>query len=256
MNFSSSLRASASSPPLLTPTRSLTVAFPAMAQNRDPFSRPFFLRLKYVRYEEDPNTPTPAQGPDFYWLPSSSGRFINEGSSGWWIWDPGQGEAAQRFLHLRRPTEEENQRRAPYRSCTMLWTPDRHGYLHLPADCTTTNVSSLSNTWRRLSFGRSQHPDRARIAFIGYSLEDYKLHIPGPNRWFEQLLPDVCQAQNTVARRCTLAGDLSILVGLVAFSSVPQYALYAVDQSFRPDLGSTQFTPNQLPKAESELPGT
>ncbi|KIW99356.1 uncharacterized protein Z518_11344 [Rhinocladiella mackenziei CBS 650.93] len=217
-----------------------------------PFSQPFFFRIEHIRHIDDPNIPPPADGPNFYWSPPQDRQhFRREQTSGWYIWDPRPFQYhPDNFQYVRRATEEEELCREAYRSCTMFWCPDRHGYLIVPIDCTTTHLSSTPHLWRRLSFGYNEGLGRDDLAVIGYHMGDYKLHLPGPDEWFEQLLPDVCMAeqtaQETEGRRCRLAGDLSILIGLIAFSALPDLDARAVDQSFRPDLTSTVFQQNTL----------
>ena len=230
-------------------------AQPVSSQGHQPFSKPFFLRIKHVRYAEDPQTPNGAIGPDFHWRPSSRGRFVEEICSDWWIWDPGQHAPEQNLYRLRHPTPQEDARRRTYRTSTMIWDPERHGYIHVPFDCTTTG-SPEPHEWRRLSFGRHQSPNLARVAVLGHQREQYQLHLPGPNRWFEQLLPDVCRAQMDGPQLCLLAGHLSLLVALVAFSAAADYDCWAVDQSFRHDVNSTTFRRNNLPKSASESTGS
>ncbi|ETI24165.1 hypothetical protein G647_03534 [Cladophialophora carrionii CBS 160.54] len=74
--------------------------------------------------------------------------------------------------------------------------------------------------------------------------------MPGPDHWFEDLLPDVYIPEDCEPATCTLAGNLSIIVGLLAFSSTPAHAVEAVRRSFRPDLSSTIFQSHDLPKTE------
>jgi hypothetical protein len=137
----------------------------------------------------------------------------------------------------------------------MFWCRERHGYLVVPADCTDTDLRSETYSWRRLSFGScAESPD---TALVGYQKERYALHMPGPDHWFEDLLADVYKPEESDGPTCTLAGNLSILVGLIAFSSAPAYAVDAVRQSFRPNPYSTTFRPPTVLKSESKcLPGT
>ncbi|OQU98573.1 hypothetical protein CLAIMM_04338 [Cladophialophora immunda] len=203
-----------------------------------PFAAPFFLRIHHVRYEAAPDEAPFVPGPEFYWRPSSSDQFVTESESGWWIWDPGQ--AAGR--HLRLASLEENARRSHHKTSTLIWDPERHNYIHAPVDCTTENPHP--DVWRRISFGRHATPDLAVIVHQG---EGFALHLPGPDDWFEQLLPDVCQAQLDGKPTCKLAGYLSILVGLLAFGVEPHYACLAVNTCFRPDVSSTHFQRHGLP---------
>ncbi|EXJ91682.1 hypothetical protein A1O3_00232 [Capronia epimyces CBS 606.96] len=219
-----------------------------------PFCRPFFLRIRNIEHTQDPQIPPPERGPDFYWAPPESrNQFRLKDTTSWWIWDPEEYPRAYNLQRLRPATPEENERRVTLRSCTMFWGPDRHGYLIVPVDCLKIELSSTTLPWRRLSFGRTRKPETAQVALAGYHMERYHLHIPGPEHWFEQLLPVVCEPPSLAPRTCTLAGDLSVLVGLIAFSADPSTAIRAVDQSFRPNPASTRFHPNQLPKYPQNL---
>lgn len=222
-------------------------------EQQRPFCRPFFLRIRHIEHKQDPRVRPPERGPDFYWAPpeSTSDFTLVERPTPWCIWDPDEFPRDYNLRRLRIATSEENRRRVAYRSCSMFWGPDRHGYLIVPVDCLETELSSNAFPWFRLKFGRTRSPDTSHIALAGYQEAQYHLHLPGPGRWFEQLLPDVCEPPIIGPRNCALAGDLSVLVGLVAFSAEPSQALWAVDQSFRPDPASTMFRPNQLPKTPS-----
>ncbi|OAL25638.1 hypothetical protein AYO22_04627 [Fonsecaea multimorphosa] len=115
------------------------------------------------------------------------------------------------------------------------------------ADCTGPALWTFrAEDWRRLSFGRHEADGDSNLAVLGHHMDDYRLHLQGPGSWFEQLLPDVCQAQVDSQPTCRLAGYLSILVGLLAFGVKPDDDYKAIIRSFRPDMFSTRFRPHQL----------
>ncbi|OAP57750.1 hypothetical protein AYL99_08488 [Fonsecaea erecta] len=224
---------------------------PAELQNQypqSPFAKPFLLCIQNVRYEEASHQAPSVHGPDFYWRPSASGYFRSEDVSGWYIWDPGQlfrGESP-----LRLATVEEAGRCILHMSSTLIWDPERHGYIHAPIDCTTEALGSA--VWRRLSFGQYGTSD---LAILGHARAGYQLHLPGPDSWFEQLLPDVCKAQQDGQPTCKLAGHLSIIVGLLAFGVEPHLALHAINASFRRDFNSTRFQQHNLhPSPSKSIP--
>ncbi|KIW79347.1 hypothetical protein Z517_05959 [Fonsecaea pedrosoi CBS 271.37] len=218
---------------------------PAVPQGGNPFAIPFFLHIQHVRYQEAIHQASHISAPDFYWRPSLGGRFVHEGTSGWWIWDPAQlPGAVVNQACLRRPTAEETARRRWHRTSTLVWDPERHGYIHAPIDCTTTHFDA--ETWRRLGFSRRLDSQQNDLAIIGHDGEGYRLHLPGPHDWFEQLLPDVCKAQMDGQPTCKLAGYLSILIGLLAFGVEPRMDWRVIDASFRRDISSTQFQLHDL----------
>ncbi len=219
--------------------------------NNPPFASPFALRIKHVLYEDEhQRTPSPPEGPDFFWRPSASSRFVihPQHPDDWWIWDPGSHTPHYHLQRLRPFTADEFSEYRPYKSCTMVWAPERQHYLHIPIDCTVPDQSINAHVWRRLSFGYDEHPNRAHIAVVGHHRTDYWLRFPAPRSWFPQLLPSAYQSQEDTTLRCGLAGDLSILVALIAFSTTPEGLPGALDQSFRRDLSSTVFQPHTRPQ--------
>ncbi|KAJ9604569.1 hypothetical protein H2200_010682 [Cladophialophora chaetospira] len=218
-----------------------------------PFSRPFAFRIKQARYVRGSSTEADTRcGPEFLWRPSDSGSFLPENESNWWIWDPGWHQPYHGLQRLRPRNDYEVSAYRPYKSCTIIWAPERQHYLHIPIDRTTTDQED--HVWRRLSFGYDEH--RPHIAVIGHSRESEWLKDPGPEKWFPKLLPIAYQAQEYSTSFCGLAGELSILVGLTALSTTPEESLRALDQSFRPDPRSTLFQPHdcaESPKREKRI---
>ena len=232
----------------VAPSSKMPPRVPSFSHNQ-PFAQPFALCIKHVEYQDSHHrTPSPPQGPDFFWRPSISGRFAIQDTSDWWIWDPGLHQPYHHLQRLRPLTEDEINTYRPYKSCTMVWAPERQHYLHIPVDCTAPGQSPDAHVWKRLSFGYDEHPHRAHIAVIGHHRDHPWLRVPAPRHWFPQLLPVAYQSQEDITQRCGLAGELSILVGLIAFSTTPQGFLGALDQSFRPDLTSTVFRPHAPPE--------
>lgn len=210
-----------------------------------PIALPFFLRIESIEYVENPRQPKASNGPDFYEMPpASKEQFIRTSPEDWLVWQPG--EANSSYLRPSTPVEDAN--REIYSCCSIFWSPERHAYQLVPIDCSREDLSSTSYHWRRLSFG--QYGDD--IAVIGYSMSNYQLHKPGPTHWFEDLLPVVCKPKGMDSGDCKLAGDLSVLIALVAFSAAPAHMYDAVNLSFRPNLRFTTFRSNDLPGWESE----
>ncbi|EXJ60979.1 hypothetical protein A1O7_05132 [Cladophialophora yegresii CBS 114405] len=216
-----------------------------------PVALPFSLRIDHIRCREDPQSPSQESPSDFYWSPPmSTSEFVKIDSSDWWTWDPGRWPQLYRYPQFCKTdtTGPGSELPTDYRSCTMFWSSERHGYIVVPVDCTGTNLGAEPYPWKRLSFGICASDPAT--ALVGYQKERYRLHMPGPNHWFEGLLPDVCKPEDCEGARCTLTGDLSIVVGLLAFSSTPDHAVEAVHKSFRPILTSTKFQSHDLPEPE------
>ncbi|KAK5223208.1 hypothetical protein LTR99_007255 [Exophiala xenobiotica] len=212
-----------------------------------PFSLRFLFRISALEHANDPQ-----HAGRFihngYWLPSERRQdFTKTSTTNWWVWDPGATGNPQHGL-LRRATASEVPDARQTKAYSMFWDPERSGYVLVPFDCSALNVAQATHDWRRLSFGRVQRPGAEPIAIAGYFMESYTLPVAGPPAWFEQLLPRVCQPPGGAApgRPCALAGDLAILIGLLAFSTKPEHVLNAVAHSFRPNRQSTTFRQHQL----------
>lgn len=223
---------------------------PVLTMTQAPFSQRFLLRISPLQHTNGPQHA--ARSTDGYWLPSERRQDFTKSTSHWWVWDPGA-TGSPHYEHLRHATAQEVQDAHPHKSCSMFWDPERGGYVLVPFDCSAMSVAQAMHDWRRLSFGRVQRPGAEHIAIAGYFMEGYTLPLAGPSSWFEQLLPRVCQSPNMAqGRPCALAGDLAILIGLLAFSAKPEHVMHAIDRSFRPDRMSTNFRPHQLPPLDSK----
>ncbi|KAK5058824.1 hypothetical protein LTR84_011088 [Exophiala bonariae] len=222
--------------------------------------RPFFLQVSGVEHTNDQSKSW--DKPMGVWLPPRRKNYYNKlNSTGWYVWDPGlvynysgmQSLLEPGLNRLRRLNPNEQQRFRPYRAATMFWDPYAHNYVHVPLDCTEEDVDGSESgfDWRRPGFSVCQAEGGHDIAVIGHSEEHQQLHLPGPGRWFEKLLPITLQPpEEPQSRQCKLAGDLDILIGLIAFSTTFEYAPQAIDCLFRPDLRTADFNPawsNGLP---------
>ncbi|KAL2393970.1 hypothetical protein ABEF93_001336 [Exophiala dermatitidis] len=214
-----------------------------------PYSLPFFFRIQDITHRQDPHSLPAGTDAGFYWSPPmKKDQFVRLHSHAWAAWDPHQ--HTYNPMHVVRPiTPEENHRRVGHRTCTMFWAPDRHGYLVVPVNCLEIDLARSEYPWKRLSFGRCNRSANRHIALAGHDMAVYQLHEPGPDHWFEELLPVVCQPPISAPKTCTLAGELNVLVALVAFSANQANEVNAIRHSFRPDPSSTLFCPNRLPKA-------
>ncbi|KEF54587.1 uncharacterized protein A1O9_09029 [Exophiala aquamarina CBS 119918] len=177
--------------------------------------------------------------------PLRSTCFKVQSTTGKYIWDPGRNSDAPRMYRLRRPSAAEESRLQVYSTGTMFWDPYTHNYLHIPLDCTKKNVTDSGHSWTYPGFGICQSAGQNDIAIIRHVGEHKQLPLPGPNSWFknERLLPITFQPPPAQGL-CRLAGELDILIALIAFSTTPQCTLQAIDRLFRPDPRTTGFNPN------------
>ncbi|KIW18721.1 hypothetical protein PV08_03010 [Exophiala spinifera] len=226
-----------------------------MAQN-PPFFQPFLFCVSEVTIHNNPQRAGRSTPNDRYWVPpADKEEFSKQQPPQWRVWNPGQRQSLHGFRHLHRPTTETIRDFRHTRTCSVFWDPERHGYVLVPYDCTRISDCETSPfNWRRLSFGQNNtHPDR-RIALVGYEMTSHNLPFAGPQSWFDQLLSDVYRGQGAGnGHNCGLAGNLAVLIALIAFSANRGDAYAAVDQSFRPDISSTTLRPHGHPVSHRNL---
>jgi len=221
-----------------------------------PFYKPLYFRIRHIEVAEDPQEPQRRRPPEYYWLPPvRRDRFAPRPSyTSWFLWNPGADGPSSIY---QCPPGVQNFL-TPYKCSSMFWSTERHCYLHLPFDCTSQNaVEGTSDDWCRLSF-RTVPGGTQYVSVVGRGLESDKLCFRGPDRWFEELLPVTYQTLlvEGQTRPCQLAGDLSMLLGFAAFSTIPDYSVHAIRDSFRPVLNSTEWRSHSLPNPESMILGT
>lgn len=212
-------------------------------------SWPFSLQVSHLEHADDPTDESYIPGGGNWYPPLRRRCFNIQSTTGWYIWDPGRSPDDPTMNRLRRPSAAEESRIEIHRVGTMFWDPYAHNYLHIPLDVTTRDVRTSDNFWKRPGFGICPLAGQNDIALIRHIGEHRQLPLPGPESWFEQLLPIVFQRPaiiqpSPVQRLCKLAGDLDILIALIAFSTTPDHTPQAVDSLFRPDPRTTGFTPN------------
>jgi hypothetical protein len=225
------------------------------------FGFPFFLQVTHITHIDDPKEASHLPGGRWH-PPLRRSCFTIQHTTGWYIWDPGRSPNSNdpKLRPLRRPSSAEESRLEMYRSATMFWEPYTYNYLHIPIDCTLTDVKASPVFWKHPGFGISKADGRDDIAIIGHLEEHQQLHVPGPQSWFEKLLPITFQPPKvhqppTDQNFCTLAGDLDILIALIAFSTTPPNVLRAIDRLFRPDPTTTRFNPDSgLPSDDRKFP--
>ena len=121
----------------------------------------------------------------------------------------------------------------------MFWCVDRQAFLHVPYDCTAHSVQDIADEeprkdWKRLSFAHISPDDVHCISLVGHLYENNELGAEGSPVWMPELLPEAYQYHDTPRHPgyCHLAGQLSILLGLVAFSTTEDTMLATIQNSF------------------------
>lgn len=212
------------------------------------YGLPFFFQVSLLGHRDDPTESLSLPGARWQ-PPSDHHRFDIKDSTGWHIWDPGRMSNVAKLRRLRRPEPEEEVRLQKYRAATIFWEPYLSNYLHIPIDCTVTDLAKSDSAWRHPGFSICQFAGHEDVAVIGHSEAHNQLHLPGPPSWFEKLLPLTFQPPGgypfTVTQHiCKLVGDLDILIAMIAFSTTFDNALDAIDRLFRPEPRTTTFEPN------------
>ncbi|KAL6243478.1 hypothetical protein RBB50_009470 [Rhinocladiella similis] len=220
-----------------------------------PHFQPFMFRVSEVTIDNNPHRAPRSTPNDRYWVPPADRGDFRKQPSQWYVWNPGKQQSSRDFRHIHLPTLEDDRDFRQIKTCSMFWDPERHGYVFVPYDCTeVSDRETPPFNWRRLSFGQNNtHPNR-RIALVGHEMTSHNLPFAGPQAWFDQLLSAVYRGQGSGnGKQCGLAGNLAVLVGLLAFSTHPGHSRYAVDRSLRPDISRTTFQPHDRPVLNRNL---
>ena len=169
-----------------------------------------------------------------------------------------------------------------HKSATLFWASDSHTLLHVPFDCTlqdvepepvlddseyeddtrTSNINLETNTrgsptqssslqghqrretWRRLRFFH-HYPgvDQPTISLACYDGGNAVLGGKLPQRWNSTLISSIHRPEHYCAMDCQLAGDLPILLGLVATCHAnASAAVAAINTWFPPSHGTSQWS--------------
>lgn len=113
-----------------------------------------------------------------------------------------------------------------YRGTSMFWCHNL-AFVQVPYDCTKKNVAeAVSNginlDWDVLSFFNLMREGLC-LSLVGYKHESNELGAKGPSELVPNLLPERYQPAGGTGHAdfCGLAGELSIIMGLIAFSMSP-----------------------------------
>lgn len=130
-----------------------------------------------------------------------------------------------------------------YSTASIFWSSDRQAFFHVPRDCTKVNVEDnldgsgqdLPLPWMNISFRNKVGPNNRLLSLVGYGYELDMVGGPASPAWMPELLPVVYQYDGPEKGSGTaqLAGSLSLLLGLAAFSGPPDKMLETIRKSFR-----------------------
>ena len=149
----------------------------------------------------------------------------------WFKWSPGRVQPV--------PANERSTIR-PLSTVSLIWCPDQQAFLQVPYDCTERNVAEVYNDvgipleWKGLSFHHTANTEGHCISMLGYKYERNQLAARSSKTWMPQLLPQryQCPENPEYPGSCHLAGELSILVGLAAFSTTRTWMHWVIENCF------------------------
>ena len=174
--------------------------------------------------------------------PTIRNAYAPLGRTGWYYWRPGVvwPVPASDFPNIRH-----------HSSSSLFWGNDSQSFFHVPYDCTARDVATAATIdprldWGRLSFHHLALPDDRCLSLVGHYLGDNTLGSSGSISWMPQLVPETykCLGQSEYQGTCQLAGDLSILLGLIAFSTTSETVLETIQDCFRPNADSPEWVPH------------
>jgi hypothetical protein len=207
----------------------------------------FCFSLKWIGPNYAHETRRVSDPPDSLWIPPSKRKAITLiSNSNWYYWHNGivREMPEARWNHIQT-----------YRTSSMFWGHDRQAFLASPCDCTETDINTqlggnndIPLHWRKLSFDNNITNHQC-LSLIGYNYNRDQLGATGSPAWMPQLLPEVYQYQGTAQshRTCQLAGDLSLLLGLAAFSTPPQTTIEEIGALLRMTNTGTEWAGHDKP---------
>ena len=249
----------------------------------------FFFRIRYIR-EDLPNNIPQNTNRDEYWRPPYDHNHFQKRQDIVYELDNFQWQQDS-FFHWRPGrvglySLPQHGNLQPYKCASLFWNRDSQSYLVLPFDCTKRSTErpsqsdsdssatgpslhseSASNPgqtpdgteqapmlWQRLKFRRDQRD--AILSFVGYSEEYQRLGAPIEDRWSFLLPatnfadPDPSQTSNA-----QLGGELTIILGLIAFCTEERDSIRAIQESFFPSTHDSDWrhTPFMKSFAHSKL---
>ena len=204
----------------------------------------FCFSIKSIEPDFEIQAPRYPSPPLPYWEPPTNKHaFRVVDNTHWHYWYNGQ---------VVRVPEGQDEQVKLHGTTSLFWCHDRQAFLQVPYDCTEINVgqspggvtNGVPMRWRKLSFDHRQLSQYQCISLLGYGYEKDELErLPSPS-WIPKMLPKVYQNPQTPASQGAtfLAGDLSIILGLTAFSVAPNPALPSIiGGSFRMSSAGTRW---------------
>lgn len=143
----------------------------------------------------------------------------------------------QAIDYPRRPRDYEQ-----YSSRSIFWCSRRQNFLTSAFDCSTTNLKDLRpmnprNAWEEMEFQDvNEDNPMACTTLVGHAFGSKTLNKRAPRGWIPELLPQSvdCQLPSPAGDECKLAGELSIIIGLVAFGAPSDDVKTVLERYFRP----------------------
>jgi len=194
------------------------------------FPRPLYLILKHIEVTND----EPRNVPNHCWKPPVTTADFNVVYSESYRWHPGNLTTVLDSQILSMPIHKES---------SMFWCSECQGFKQVPYDCTKYDVQAKVgihpyNDWKPLSFEHFERPDGQYIDLAGHQADGCMhntLGAPMPQRWATLLPPrNNLAGQSHVTGYSKLAGNLSVLFGLMAFSVPDRHIDETIQQCFMP----------------------
>jgi hypothetical protein len=159
-------------------------------------------------------------------------------STGWRRW------TQRGITHFNPPTDPPGTE-----SCSIFFDCGRNYFLLVQDDCLTTsfnNLTEFAEPWKRLQFEyKRPRRDRPQMSLVTMYPADgeFMLHAQGAPTWMPELIPHTYDGLDR-SRRADVAGKLSVLLGLAAFTCEPErhVLLSTMVNNFRPP----RWIPNNI----------
>ena len=140
------------------------------------------------------------------------------------------------FRRTRCDANYLNQNQYIKRSSSMLWDRATQEITTTNKDCTVPAYSTNSNSWQYMRFSHQDelHPEVC-VSLVLHGTGDRFTGVPASTRW-TYLLPDrnIRNYEGRNPGRFELAGEITLALGLIAFSARPNQTIEALNATFRP----------------------
>ncbi|CRG87285.1 hypothetical protein PISL3812_04302 [Talaromyces islandicus] len=126
------------------------------------------------------------------------------------------------------------------KSCSIFFDYTRSYFLIAQEDCLTSEFSEIvtfTEPWVRLSFEHTRHEDGRLMSLLTFhpAGSEVSLHAQGGPTWMPELLPYTYDGVDR-SQHADVAGQLSVLLGLAAFTCEPERhaLLRTMEHNFQP----------------------